>query len=305
MSNPWDSDELWVKAKLFINRAIDASENKTFDERALWAVFSLELLAKAALSRASPLLIATPNEDGKNLLAAAGLIDDAATFKTITARTLFQRCGKAFKPFNSEAAANLAEDRNGYLHSANAGVSQIPEAAWWPRFWALTVVLINACDQDLEAFVGSSQVASVESQLARNRENVEHRLAMILERARQRLARFQAGEMRESERRDWERRTDLDIGCRYSASTTCPACESEDGMLEGDEVVETQQRVEQVGPDDFDVWLELEIASEHFSCPICRCVLDSFELLQASGLPETIDAIGDPADFWEPDYGND
>src|SRR5215213_12010685 len=93
MTAPWDSEALWIKAKLFINYALDDGETRSFDERALWASLSLELLAKAALSRASPLLIAVPNEDGKNLLAASGLTDDEATFTTITAATLFNRCG--------------------------------------------------------------------------------------------------------------------------------------------------------------------------------------------------------------------
>ena len=29
------------------------------------------------------------------------------------------------------------------------------------------------------------------------------------------------------------------------------------------------------------------------------------ELLEAAGLPTSFEAIGDPADFYEPDYGND
>ena len=75
-SAPWNSDDLWMKAKLFINYTLDDEPGRSFDERALWASLSLELLGKAALSRASPLSIATPTEDGKNLLAAAGLTDE-------------------------------------------------------------------------------------------------------------------------------------------------------------------------------------------------------------------------------------
>lgn len=63
MSNPFDHDALWTKAKLFLNRAMD-DDPRSFDERALWAALALELLAKAALARVSPLLIAEPNEEG-------------------------------------------------------------------------------------------------------------------------------------------------------------------------------------------------------------------------------------------------
>lgn len=161
-TTPWDSDELWIKAKLFINNALEPEPARTFDERALWASLSLELLGKAALSRASPLLIATPNEDGRNLIAAAGLTDDHATFKTIAASTVFKRCALAFKPFNDQRANRIAEARNAFLHSGVASFALIPEAAWWPQFWALAQVLVHACDRDLEQFVGRSHVPVVE-----------------------------------------------------------------------------------------------------------------------------------------------
>ncbi len=305
MTAPWDSEALWLKAKLFINYALDEDVTRIFDERALWASLSLELLAKAALSRASPLLIAVPNEDGNNLLAADGLTQDTATFKSITATTVFKRCGRAFKPFNGDAAIRLAQDRNRYLHSATASITAIPEEGWWPRYWAFAVVLVNACDRDLDSFVGASRRPVVEAALAQNSKNMQERAHMLLERARQRLARFQAGEMRGAELRDWERPSDLSAELRYSERVTCPACGSDDGLLEGDDVVDTETEAEQVSETDYDVWLKLDVAADYFSCATCRCVLDSFEVLEASELPTTFAAIGDPADFWEPDYGND
>ncbi|GAC59846.1 hypothetical protein GSI01S_06_00010, partial [Gordonia sihwensis NBRC 108236] len=102
MTAPWNPDALWIKAKLFINHALDDDEPRDFDERALWASLALELLAKAALARVSPLLIAVPNEDGHNLLVASGLVQGEARFTSVQARTLFSRCAKAFKPFNEK-----------------------------------------------------------------------------------------------------------------------------------------------------------------------------------------------------------
>jgi hypothetical protein len=57
---------------MFLNRAMDEQEARSFDERALWATLALELLAKAALARTSPVLIAEPTEEGTNLLIADG-----------------------------------------------------------------------------------------------------------------------------------------------------------------------------------------------------------------------------------------
>lgn len=94
MISPYDHEALWVKAKLFINRAMDDDEARSFEEQALWASLALELLAKAALARVSPLLIAEPNEEGSNLLIASGLLEGDARFTSLRAKTLFSRCHK-------------------------------------------------------------------------------------------------------------------------------------------------------------------------------------------------------------------
>ncbi|MGB6059377.1 MAG: hypothetical protein WBF71_14055 [Microthrixaceae bacterium] len=305
MTKPWDADALWLKAKLFINHALDDDVDRTDEERALWASLALELLAKSALSRASPLLIAAPTEEGQNLLAASGLVRGDATFKSILAKTLFSRCARAFRPFNAQEATRIADNRNEYLHAATPLFSPIPLDAWWPRYWAQTQVLVNACDRSLEDFVGSKRVASVETALEQNTRNIHQRLDMLIERARQRLARFEQAEMSTRELEDWTRPHLLVAGHQYWEAAECPACSWSDGLIEGDEVSESEVRTEQVSESDFDVWLEIEVGVDHFSCENCRLVLDSYDLIDAAGLPTKIEAIGDASDLWEPDYGND
>lgn len=305
MTPPWDPEALWMKARLFINYALEDGDRRPWDERALWASLALELLAKAALTRASPLLIASPNEEGTNLLVASGLVQGEAAFKSITARTAFQRCGRAFKPFNAKAATRIAEQRNDYLHGAAPAFTLIPPKAWWPRYWAQALILVNACDRSLGDFVGESQVGVVEKALEQNAQNLQSRVAMLIYRARQKLARFKAGEMLSLEAEEWQRPRDFTRGGGHSSMADCPACGSWEGLLEGDEVIESEMRTEQISEMDFEAWVELEVAADYFSCDTCHLVLDSFELLDTVGLPTKIEAIGEPGDFWEPDYGND
>ena len=133
MTTPYDHEALWIKAKLFINRAMD-DDFRSFDEQALWAALALELLAKAALARVSPLLVAEPNEEGTNLLIATGLIAGEARFTSVRAKTLFARCHKAFKPFDQTETINIINGRNEYLHSSGTGFIAIPPNQWWARF---------------------------------------------------------------------------------------------------------------------------------------------------------------------------
>jgi hypothetical protein len=57
-------------AMAFINRALDVNDD--FEERAFWAACSLELLAKAALTRINPALVADIDREGMSLLLLLG-----------------------------------------------------------------------------------------------------------------------------------------------------------------------------------------------------------------------------------------
>lgn len=101
-----DYDVIFLNAMLFLNRAMDESD-RSFDERVLWASMALELLGKSALARVSPLLIADPNESGGNLLIAAGFLEGKAQFVSVSAKTVFARCSRGFKPFNGSEAKKI------------------------------------------------------------------------------------------------------------------------------------------------------------------------------------------------------
>lgn len=304
MNEAYDEKALWQKARLFLNHAMDSNEPRTFDEQALWASLALELLAKAALARVSPLLIAVPNEDGSNLLIASGLVQGKGTFHSVTASTLFSRCAKAFRPFNDSEAKKISWARNEYLHGGAATFSPIPEDAWWPAFWAQAIILVHAQDKSIEDLVGVDRASIVEEYLARNRKNIEDRSEMLIARAAQRLQLYRAGDMSAKLAAEWSRPVDLRWYLSHSSDERCPAC-GENGTLEGDTVKSSEMGYEQVAEEDWDAWIELTVFSDYFSCSTCRLVLDNVELIETVGLATEFLDFGDPADLYEPDYGND
>ena len=306
MTAPYDHDALWVKAKLFINRAMDEDETRLPDERCLWASLSLELLAKAALARVSPLLIAEPTEEGTNLLIASGLLAGDARFTSVRAKTLFTRCQKAFKPFSLSEATAITGARNEYLHSSGVGFSAIPQNVWWPRFWAQVSVLISALDKEIEEFVGTDREEIVNKHLAQNAKNVEHRVETLIERAKQRLSQFREGTLPAKVASEWSHTLDLSAGLMYRFDETCPACGG-DGVLEGDDISNTDVEWSQVSEDDFEANVTLTIAADYFSCQTCRLVLDGYEFIGQAGLPTSFSTQGDETDVYgdEADYGND
>ncbi|WP_329474981.1 hypothetical protein OG555_25045 [Kribbella sp. NBC_01484] len=304
MTAPYDHEALWIKAKLFLNRAMDDEDARAFDERALWASLALELLAKAALARVTPALIADPSEDGINLLIASGLVEGDPRFLSVRAKTIFSRCQRAFKPFNAKEAEIFTSARNEYLHSSGIGFATIPPRAWWPRYWSLVIVLIAALEKELEELVGADRQQEVEDHLAQNTKNIEHRTETLIERAKLRLAQFRGGTLPAKVAAEFRPGFDRTAGLRYREPETCPAC-GEMGTLEGDEVSNTEIEYEQVDDYDFVPTVTLTIESEFFSCPTCQLVLDSYELINQAGLSDSFYTEGDEHDVREPDYGND
>ena len=302
MPAPYDSDALWQKAQLFLNHAMDEDVERSFDERAMWAALALELLAKAALASSSPLLIAAPNEEGVNLLAAAGLVSTDATFKSITARTLYSRCERAFRPFNKAAASRISESRNDYLHGSSPTFVDVPPDAWWPRYWTQAIVLVNAFDQTIDDLVGPERSSLVDDHLARNKANIEVRVEMKIDRARQRLGQQQRGDIPARVAAELSQQGNLRAGLVYSTEHECPACK-DTGILEGDTTGRTEIRYEMAGEDDFDAWVDVEVYTDHFSCETCRLVLTGYEQLEQAGLPTEFEAVRDISDFDGPDYG--
>lgn len=306
MTAPYDHDALWLKAKLFLSRGMDADDDRPFDERALWASLALELLGKAALARTSPLLIAEPTEDGKNLLVASGLVQGEARFVSARAKTIFTRCGHAFPPFSHKEVLHITNARNEYLHGATPGFTLIPEHAWWPRYWRQAVILNNASDRTIEELVGLDREAEVEAHLEQNQQNIEHRLAMLINQARTRLAQHKAGTLPAKIAQQWSPGRDGTVGLGRRDDTRCPACR-DDGVIEGEDITDTDIDVEQYGEGYWGSSITLTVASDYFSCPHCGLVLDNYDLIEKADLPATFEAQGDDSDveYYGAEYGND
>jgi len=305
VTTPYDHEALWLKAKVFLNRAMDADPHRAFDEQVLWAAAALELLGKAALARVSPLLIAEPTEEGVNLLIATGLIEGTARFTSVKASTVFKRCERAFPPFRAIDAQRLADHRNEYLHGPELGLVALPPRAWWPRYWALASILVTAQDRELDELVGYDRFRVVESHLEQNAKNIEHRTEALISRARQRLSQFNAGTLPAKIQKEWLSSPNLTAGLSYSTAETCPACGGS-GTLEGDDGSNAVYEVDW-GEDGepMGAVATLTVPAEYFSCSTCHLVLDNFELLLQADLPNDFEFVDEDPEWPEPEYGND
>ena len=189
--------------------------------------------------------------------------------------TLFTRCQKAFKPFSLAEATAITSARNEYLHSSGVGFTAIPQHVWWPRFWAQAAVLTAALDKEVEELVGLDRQDVVTNHLAQNAKNVEHRTETLIERAKQRLLQYREGTLSAKVAAEWRPGLDRSAGLSHQGTEICPACHS-DGLLEGEEVTNTEIESQQISEDDFSLTVTLTVDAEYFSCSNCQLVLDGY-----------------------------
>lgn len=293
MSDPFDPDALFAKAKLFINRSFDARDNGEFDAAALWASLALEILAKWALASVNPCLVADPSDDGKSLLTAAGLSKNVAEFRTIPAKAAYSRCGRAFPGFNVREADRISGNRNDDVHSASLPFAHLDEDRWWQRYWPLVAVLLEAHEHSVHDLVGPKHVDVAAEYIRRNAETVAHLTGSRIARA---TANWAA-------RGDRERLGGFLIGPEYEGTATCPACGNQ-GTLYGDSV-ESEDIQYPEDPEDYASPIALlEVAVDTYMCPHCGLDLDGIDYISTAGLPETFETEVEYRSQWE-EYNNE
>lgn len=297
--NSFDPDGLWLKSRLFINRALDPG--REFEEQAFWACSALELLGKSALARVSPLLIANPVDNGDSLLVASGLARGNAT--SVQAKSVWSRCQRAFKPFSESEAKKIAIGRNEYIHAAGIGFDTIPPHAWWPRYWAQAVILLGHMGLTIEEFVDTHHVAEVDSALSARKDTVKRQLETRIERARTMLNQFHNDTLSPRQHKEWDSKTYYSTA--HQTHVECPAC---DGVatLYGDEVIDTDVTYERDPWGEEDVAVTLTVEPIALYCDVCHLDLDDYDLLFEANLDDGFEVEGTGEDIaYEAEYNNE
>jgi hypothetical protein len=307
----WDHDSLYKKAKLYVRKGLDHEEPGS-PEVPFWCLLSLELLARAALSRVSPALLADP-QDGANVLYACGFPGKTAP-RSIAAKTVFRRCQVVCSGFTERELNKCIEWlnwRNEELHSGGLPFEHLTTSKWLPDFFQVANILLKANKQTLKDYAGGSHVKTARTMLE----------ALSSEKMKQAHEMVQTMKSRFSSLSKKEQRERLSSGTEQLAAIykrggrprkiKCPACAGP-AVLIGSIIRSTTPRDENGQLVQEDVWLPVGL-----KCYACELTLKEHAHVNALGLGDqytsldTLDPADyysiefDPADYYEDDYGND
>jgi hypothetical protein len=217
----WDAQALYDKAELYAERMF---RNGTDDpEKVLWSALALELLARAALSNISPVLLADTRKDG-NLDHAVGLPVKAERFRpsSIGVEQVFERLNRAVPDFieqHKEFCVKHTGHRNAELHSGQAPFDDIKN--WEGAYYQGVEVLLKSMGLVLEDFIGEENVESAKKQMAAHADKRAEAVKKDIENSRKAWEALDAAERekRVAEATAWATRQ---AGHRVK----CPSCGS-------------------------------------------------------------------------------
>jgi hypothetical protein len=310
----WDPEPLWDKTRLFAARASTVEQEGSLFP--FWSILALELLGRAVLANVHPTLLADP-QSPDNLLYACGL-GQVRKPKSVPATTVFSRCVKVVDDFTEadmKSSLGLVDLRNSELHSGATPFEGLRTAAWLAEYYRLCNLLLAPLGKSLRDLFGEEQGQAAETMISGAAEQLVaevNEYVASVRRAFRVLATQEMADRRETGAQ-WikEMRAAAYTPSAMGRVISCPACASEAWV--GGELV---RLAEPVAEEDAIVQEVVKIPTD-LECRVCGLALAGHGRLHAIGLgglftgqlaedPVSYFQIEfDPAEYYEPDYGNE
>jgi hypothetical protein len=304
----WKSEDLWKKACLYYSRAFEHDrEDPLFP---LWSSIGLEFLARAALAKVHPSLLADPMQ-GENVLYACGF-PSAKPPKSVSAKTVFHRLTVVMPGFTSsdfKFCTALMEMRNAELHSGELPFDKYATTKWYPQLCRISKLMAEYCGKSLAELFGPKESKAALELVDVFKSKLRAEVTQLIKQFKQGFAllnksaaadKIKGAKLEVSRHSDWK--------CR---KLSCPACKTE-GLLQGDILKVLEAKATEEGIEEKAI-----IIPTRFSCYACGLSLPTSQHLYFANMADqhTKTTFSDPRDYYgiefdrnenyEPDYGND
>ena len=289
----WETNPLWAKSKLFFEYAFESPRD---DPRfGLWSAMGLELLARSAIARISPTLLAEPDHDHRHLLHALNLGSEKVPRKSIGTSQVLKLCQMLVPGFTADdfnAANALVNCRNDELHTGASAFSVYTAQKWIAGFYRCCQTLAKSLGYDLVGLFGQEE-ANVALNLLKQVETdvknaVNNRIA-----AHKKVFDSRGQTEKDELFAESERKLAQLVHLRHHRST-CPACAGP-ASVQGDPFGPESRQV-----DDGEVVVRQSVLPSSFACGNCNLTLNGYAELCVVGLgdPYTRTTRYSPEEFY-------
>ena len=301
-SDMWSVDELWAKSQLYVQRALDADRDSSLYP--FWMSLALEFIARAALSKISPVLNADPRDE-TNIYFGLG-IESTGSPKTIPIHAVYSRCMRLVPGFESSHRVFcdfLGFQRNAELHTGSLPFENLKLQDWLKDYYAVAEVLCQHLGRDLDDLFGNDEAEAARELLKASEEGLETSVKSTIS------AHKKVFEEKEDKER-LELRNEALVRCHISdelsEAADCPACESPN-MVRGKEIGRSRPYYV-----EGDLLEDITIQSQSYSCRACGLNLPTLAHVQWSGIAPRFNVVMSTDlhqlqefDYYEPEYMNE
>lgn len=270
----WSLSSLWQKAKIYAERAHKQPRDSALFP--FWSSLAMEFLARAALAKISPALLADPRGE-ESMMYAFNF--PAKEPKSIPMQTVLRRCRVMVPGFSEELSISvqaLVNLRNEELHTGRAAFDDYPTRLWLTDYYRSSRVLLLHLDKSLEDFLGKSEANVAQKMIDAAVGKIAKEVQGKINKAKGVFEALDA-EVQEQKRKDGE----LEVHWKKvvsSKTVECPACGAQ-ALLNGNEVNESEPRLE-----GDEVLIEFVLLPSKFECFTCGLEIEGYGKLNAAGL---------------------
>jgi len=273
----WSEEEYWDKARLYVRRAQSAEADDGLYP--FWLSLALEFLARAALSKVSPVLNANPNQV-ENIYFALGLATVESP-KTVPLHSVFNRCVTVvdgFEDSHRKFCDFLGVQRNEELHTGALPFGDLKLQKWLQNYYEVVDILCRHLERDLADLLGSDEAEAADELLKATAKGLESTVKQSITAHKRVFDAKSENEREQLESDAWVRTMAAKLSTEFANLVDCPSCPS-NGLVIG-------RLLRKSKPDYEDGLLVEEVTcrSESFSCQACELRLPSPSHLHWSGI---------------------
>lgn len=275
----WEREPLWTKAKLYFEKAY--TEDREEPYFGLWCAMGLELLARSAVAKVSPTLLADPDKDQQNLLHALNLGSAKSQKKSIATNQVLYLCQTLITDFteiNLKVASAIINRRNEEVHTGGAAFSEYPTQQWIGGFYKCCKILSEFQEESLNSLFGDEIQKEADLVLTEVEQEVKGKAESTIA-AHKRVFDAKEENVRINLTSEAEKKAEL-LSHRGHHRVKCPSCGSMatvQGESYGKDVIEHKED---------EIIVRESVLPTKFACSACELKLNGYASLKAANLAD-------------------
>lgn len=300
-SNIWSKDSFHTKAIRYLDVMLSFNRDDDW-QFGFWSALALEMIAKAALSNISPVLIA----DGKNINSiyyALGKVKKTENLTAISISEVFNRLQFLLKEkfTENEFCIQRMQKRNSEVHSGELAFDNRKASQWLPQYYVAISELLYSYGETLESTLGTEEAETAKILIESHKDDTKNSiLGEIAKHKKEWNAKFP--DEQEILRQQARITSTRHLGHRVA----CPSCNCQ-ALLHGKVIGSPIEKIEENL-----IIVKQDMLPTSFECIACGLKISGYSKLSVCGLGDTFVSTTqhdpteyfdiDPSSFFEEDF---